>query len=211
MSDADLDAIEESALAAAIEENPEEVAQFVGRLGAVNDLLDVLELGLDAMDDEMVTELSGTAGTLAAAGDGLATAETVRLAESVGENGEDLTAALETMVELQRTGTLDDLVELANAASLATSALDDEMVVTLARAGGSLGEVADEAADRDTARGLATLLGAVGDASDPDADPERLGPWGLVKATRDPEVQYGLGYVVAIARALGRAVDADAE
>src|SRR6056297_1334633 len=82
----------DDALEAAIAENPEAVADFVRRLDAVNELLDVVALGESAMTDEMIVELTGTAETLAASADGVATDETVRLAETVGENGDELTA-----------------------------------------------------------------------------------------------------------------------
>ncbi|MFC5368096.1 DUF1641 domain-containing protein [Salinirubrum litoreum] len=195
--------IDAEQLEAAIAENPEAVAAFVDRLDAVNDLLDVLALGTEALDDEMVAELSGTGATLAESADGLATEETVRLAEAVGRNGDDLTEALETVVELQRTGTLDELVALADTVSLATHALDDEMVVSLARTGASLGEVADVASDDDTARGLRTLLGAVGDATR-DGEVEPLGPFGLLRSLWTADVRVGLGYAVAVLRNLGR-------
>lgn len=190
-------------LEAAIAENPEAVAAFVDRLDAVNELLDVLALGTEALDDEMVAELSSTGATLAESADGLATDETARLAAAVGNNGDDLTAALETLVELQRTGTLDELVALADTASLATNAMDDEMVVSLARTGASLGEVADVASDDDTARGLRTLLGAVGDATHDD-EIEPLGPLGLLRSLWNGDVRVGLGYGVAVLRNLGR-------
>jgi uncharacterized protein YjgD (DUF1641 family) len=190
-------------LEAAIAENPEAVAAFVDRLDAVNELLDVLALGTEALDDEMVAELSSTGATLAESADSLATDETARLAAAVGNNGDDLTAALETLVELQRTGTLDELVALADTASLATNAMDDEMVVSLARTGASLGEVADVASAADTARGLRTLLGAVGDATHDD-EIEPLGPLGLLRSLWNGDVRVGLGYGVAVLRNLGR-------
>ncbi|WP_336036731.1 DUF1641 domain-containing protein [Halobacterium yunchengense] len=193
----------ETDLEAAIAEDPEAVAAFVRRLDAVNELLDVLALGESALTDEMVQDLAGTASTLAESADGLATEETVGLAEAVGEHGGELEDALESLVVLEETGALDELVELAGVASLLTAALDDEMVRSLAATGSSLGEVADTAADDDTSDGLETLLASVGDAE--GEPPERVGPVGLVKAVRDPDVQYGLGYVVALARALGRA------
>jgi uncharacterized protein YjgD (DUF1641 family) len=207
MSDTTSDAttgFEDGELAAAIEENPEAVAAFVERLDAVNELLDVLSLGSEAMTDDMVAELSGTAATLAEAGDGLATDETVRLAAAVGENGEELREALETLVELQRTGTLDQLVALTDVLGLASDAMTDDMVAELASTGSSLGEVADVAAEPETVRGVQAMLRAVGDASESDEPPERVGPVGLLKATRDPEVQAGLGYLLAVARGLGR-------
>ncbi|ELZ30517.1 hypothetical protein C475_00195 [Halosimplex carlsbadense 2-9-1] len=190
-------------LAAAIEENPEAVADLVRRLDAVTELLDVLALGESALDDEMVRELAGTGATLAESADGLATDETVGLAETVGDNGAELREALDSLVALQRGGTLDELLEIAEVVSLLTAALDDEMVRSLAGTGAALGDVAQTAADDDARDGVETMIESVSAAErDP---PERVGPVGLVKATRDPEVQHGLGYLLAVARAIGRA------
>ncbi|MFC7056976.1 DUF1641 domain-containing protein [Halovenus salina] len=189
-------------LAAAIEQNPEAVAEFMEHLDAVNELLDVLSLGESALSDEMVRELSATGSTLAESADGLATDETVALAEMVGENGDELQEALETLLVLQRSGTLDELAEIAAVGSLATAALDDEMVTSLAGTGASLGEVAQTAADDDVRDGIETVLEGLGDAE--HAPPEQVGPVGLVRGLRDPEVQYGLGYLLALASAIGR-------
>ena len=193
---------ERSDLEAAIEENPAAVAAFVERLEAVNELLDVLSLGENALDDEMVRELSATGSTLAESADGLATDETVALAAAVGESGDELREALDTLVTLQRSGTLDELAEIAEVGSLATAALDDEMVTSLAGTGAALGEVAQTAADDDTRDGVETLLKSLGDAE--GEPPERVGAMGLVRGLRDPEVQYGFGYLLALAGALGR-------
>ena len=196
------DPSEPADLEAAIAENPEAVAAFVERLDAVNELLDVLSLGESALDDEMVRELSATGSTLAESADGLATDETVALAEAVGENGDELREALDTLVTLQRSGTLDELAEIAEVGSLATAALDDEMVASLAGTGAALGEVAQTAADDDTRDGVETLLKGVGEAE--RESPERVGAVGLLRGVRDPEVQYGLGYLLAVASAIGR-------
>ncbi|QKG92394.1 DUF1641 domain-containing protein [Halorubrum salinarum] len=196
------EAPESTDLEAAIAENPEAVAAFVERLDAVNELLDVLALGEGALSDEMVRELSATGATLAESADGLATDETAALAEAVGENGDDLRAALDTLLELQRSGTLDELAEVAEVGSLATAALDDEMVASLAGTGAALGEVAQTAADDDTRDGVETLLKGVGEAE--REPPERVGAVGLLRGVRDPEVQYGLGYLLAVASAIGR-------
>ena len=194
---------EQSELEAAIEQDPEAVAEFVERLDAVNELLDVLSLGESALDDGMVRELSATGSTLAESADGLATDETVALAEAVGANGDDLREALDTLLELQRSGTLDELAELAEVGSLATAALDDEMVTSLAGTGAALGEVAQTASDADTREGIETLLESVGEAE--QSSPEQVGAVGLLRGLREPDVQYGLGYLLALAGALGRA------
>jgi len=193
---------EESELEAAIAENPEAVAAFVQRLDAVNELLDVLDLGERAMSDEMIRSLASTGSTLAESADGLATEETVGLAETVGENGAELQAALDSLVTLQQSGTLDDLLELAQVLSLLSSALDDEMVRSLAGTGSALGEVAQTAADDDVRDGLQTVLTSVGTAE--RETPEAVGALGLVNQLRDPDTRHGLAYVVAIAQAIGQ-------
>jgi len=193
-------------LAAAIEENPDAVADFVRRLDSVNELLDVLALGESALTDEMARDVSGTTATLAESADAIATEETVGVAGAVGANGAALEDALESLVALQESGTLDELMELAEVVSLLTAALDDEMVRSLAATGSSLGEVAETAADEDASDGIETALTALGEAD--SETPERVGPVGLLKATRDPDVQHGLGYLVAMARAIGRAQSA---
>ena len=208
-SDARPDEFDRDDLEAVVAENPEAVAAFVDRLDAVNELLDVISLGESALTDEMAVELAGTASTLAESADGIATDETVRLAASVGENGDELREAMETLVELQRSGTLDELAELGGVGSLAAAALDDEMVRSLAATGSSLGEVADTAADGDTREGLTTLLQGVGAAQ--RSEPQPVGAVGLARSVRDPEVKHGLGYLLTVAKAIGRERGAAAE
>ena len=191
----------QDALEVAIAENPEAVAEFVDRLDAVNELLDVLSLGENALTDDMVVELADTGSTLAESADEIATEDTVGLAAAVGTNAGELTDALETLVELQESGTLENLTELAQLASLATDALDDEMVTSLAATGAGVGELADAASDPDTRQGIERTLAGLGQAEREAVEP--VGPVGLVKALRDPQVQAGLGYLIAVAGALG--------
>lgn len=211
MSDSEDDATDDATGAGAdqpadleslIEENPEEVARFLDRLDLVNDLLDATAVATSAMDDEMVQSLSGTGTNLAMAADGMATEETVRLGETVGENADELAEGVEKVAELQRTGTLDDLLEMTELVSLLRGAADDEMIMSLASTGTRVGELADTATDEDVARGLDDVLTALGEAS--SEEPEELGVFGLMKATRDRDVKAGLGVIIALARALGK-------
>jgi uncharacterized protein YjgD (DUF1641 family) len=96
----------------------------------------------------------------------------------------------------------DAVAELLDAVELAHHALDDELVESLAGTGARLGELGDAAAEERTAAGLARLLGAVGEAE--ATEPAAVGTVGLLRATRDPEVRSGLGYLLALARAVGR-------
>lgn len=192
-----------------IAENPAEISRLLERLGLLNELLDATDIATSAMDDEMVTSLAGTGTNLAMAADGMATEETVELGSAVGHNATDLAAGVESIAELQRTGTLDDLVELAEIVSLATGALDDEMVMSLTSTGARLGELADTAADDDVASGLENVLTALGEAT--SEEPDKIGMVGLLKALRDPDVQAGLGVVIALSSALGQAMTEDDE
>jgi uncharacterized protein YjgD (DUF1641 family) len=97
---------------------------------------------------------------------------------------------------------LDGVNELLDVLALGESALDDEMVRSLAKTGSGLGEVAQTAAEEDTRDGLETLLAGIGAAEGEEID--SVGALGLIKGVRDPEVQYGLGYLLAVARAIGR-------
>jgi uncharacterized protein YjgD (DUF1641 family) len=193
----------ESDLEAAIAENPEAVAEFVRRLDSVNELLAVLDLGESALTDEMARDLAGTASSLAESADGLATEQTAGLAETVGENGAELEAALDSVLALQRSGALDDVRELAEVTSLLSGALDDEMVISLAATGSSLGEVAETAAGDDSRRGLETVLEGLADAE--AGETEAVGLRTLAGATRDADVRRGLGYLLSLARAIGEA------
>jgi uncharacterized protein YjgD (DUF1641 family) len=76
------------------------------------------------------------------------------------------------------------------------------MVTSLAGTGAALGEVAQTAADDDARDGVKAMLEGVGAAH--RSDPEPVGALGLARSIRDPEVQYGLGYVLAISKAIGR-------
>jgi uncharacterized protein YjgD (DUF1641 family) len=86
-------------LAAAVAEDPEAVAAFVRRLDDVNELLDVLALATEAADDEMVSSVAGTAGSLGELADEAADAETVRgartLLRALGDAGDPETTSRE--------------------------------------------------------------------------------------------------------------------
>ena len=117
------------------------------------------------------------------------------LAEAVEGNEEELAAFVDN---------LDEINNLLDMVALGTAAMDDEMVVMLAETANSAGTLADTATEPETVRGIESLLHAVGDAAgDLDEPPEQVGVWGLMKAMRDPEVKAGMGFLIALARALG--------
>ena len=116
---------------------------------------------------------------------------------------EELVAAIEENPEetARLVQNLDQVNDLLDVSSLATAAMDDEMVMTLAGKGARLGEVVDTAGDDEVAAGLESVLRALGDATDEEAEP--VGLLGLMRAMRDPEVKRGMGVAVNLLRALG--------
>lgn len=121
------------------------------------------------------------------------------LLEALDGNEADVTELLER---------LDEINDLLDILALGSAAIDDEMVVLLAETANNIGTLADTATEPETVRGLESVLHAVGDAAgDLDEPPERVGMLGLLKAMRDPEVQAGLGFIVAIAKGIGRDLD----
>ena len=132
----------------------------------------------------------------AAAADSLSAADLDACADAIEGNEAALAALLDRA---------DEVADLLDVLALATGALDDDMVVKLARTGGNLGAVADAAAEPETVRGVESVLHAVGDATgDLEEPPEPVGVVGLLRALRDPEVQAGLGFLVAVSKHLGR-------
>lgn len=185
----------------AIAENPETVAGLLDRSGQLGAILDLLALLEDGLDDEMVESLTGNGTTLGLAAAELAEQETVALSSSVGRHGEELAEAVDRIATLQRTGTLDRLFEVADALALVTDAADDEMIESLTATATALGELADVTADEQVHAGLVDLLEGVGRADTETAEP--VGALGLAGALRDPEVKAGLGYLLALARGVG--------
>ncbi|MEF8826553.1 MAG: DUF1641 domain-containing protein, partial [Halapricum sp.] len=167
-----------------VEDNPEDVADLLERL-----------------DDEGTDVTSLLSGSTEETGDlELTSDERSALSETIDGNADELAAGLESLAQIQRTGTLDDLLELAQVASLLMGAMDDEMVMSLSKLASELGGVADTAAEDDVSRGLEDVLHAVGDAS--EEEPEPIGAIGLAKALRDPEVKAGMGVALALVKAL---------
>jgi uncharacterized protein YjgD (DUF1641 family) len=118
---------------------------------------------------------------------------------------ESIENAMSTLVELEQSGTFDDLTEAANMVSLASEAMDDEMVVSMVAAVTQAGELLDRAAgEPEAVRNLELLMGALGDAAaDPSEEPEAVGMIGALRKMGDPDVQRGLGFMLRLAGELG--------
>ncbi|MFP4632553.1 MAG: DUF1641 domain-containing protein [Halobacteriales archaeon] len=128
-----------------------------------------------------------------------------RIDEQIARHDDALADALDTVARLQRQGTLDELAAVGDAVAMMGDALDDDMVTSVASTAGSLGEVADEAADPGVRDGLAGTIRAMGTAF--DEEPREVGVFGMLRALRDPDVKRSLGFALTLARAMGEELE----
>jgi hypothetical protein len=186
------------ALDRAIEERPAEVVAFVERLDRANDVLDGTRRSRSTdrerrprrtPAEELLDGFADTTAALFGAGTGTENpAALATLATAVGTNAGDMERALRKLAALERDGTLRDLAEAGE---------------TLRQFEAELGEeTADLLEDPTTAGEVGRMLRALQAAE--DAPENRLGVLGLARELRDEEVQRGMGYLVALARELGR-------
>lgn len=166
----------EAALREALDVHGEELAAAIERSDEVADLFETVLLTIATADEDEVDYVADATANLVRATDGLSTEGVAELAEDVGDSGEDLAAALELVLELQREGHLEDLVGLAKM----LSALE---------------------VDEETVEGLNRVLAAVGEA---EQENEPVGMLGMVRGLRSRDARAGLGYLLALLRAQGR-------
>ncbi|ADD07566.1 DUF1641 domain protein (plasmid) [Natrialba magadii ATCC 43099] len=183
-------------LVEAIETNPEAVAAFVHRKGHLEELFDAPAFETDRLDDRLLEVAAGTEAAMST------TEDTDRLAAVLEEHSDDLATGLERVARLEATGDLETLVGLANTIALLAAAVDDDIVMSVGGTAGSLGEVADTTADPDTVAGVQTLLEGLSEAAG-EKPPEQVGTVELMRTLRNPDVQRGLGFLVAMVRAVG--------
>lgn len=193
----------------------------------LNDILTTAILIAASADEAELDHITDSTANLIDAADGLTTAETAELAHEVGANANDLSSTLETVLRLERDGHLEDLVTIATAfsESLSPSEVTD-LAETIEESGTELIETLDILLDlqrenhledlidivkplsaleveAETVDGLNTILSAVGEAQ---RESRPTGFRGLLKALRHSDVRAGLGYLIAILKAMGRTI-----
>jgi len=205
----------------------DDLAAALDRTDEVADLVETTILILASADDDEIDHLTESIGNVVDAADGLSTEEAAALATSVGENGEDLSATVDTLLEFQQEGRLDDFATIASAFSESLSPEEVEELATMLEENGAetvealdvvldlhregqLDDLVDLAKvvstleiDADTAAGMNTFLGAIGEAQ---RESEPVGLLGFVSGMRSRDARAGLGYLLALLKAQGRRV-----
>ncbi|WP_435066590.1 DUF1641 domain-containing protein [Haloplanus sp. C73] len=217
----------ERALRDAISNHGDALAALVEQTDELETVLTTAILVAASADDPELEHITDSTANLVDAADGISTAETAALAGVVGENADDLSASLETVLRLQREGQLDDLVTLSTAFadSLSADEIDDlaalletggtglvdalEAVIELQQEGhlDELVALAKTASaldiDRASVEAVNDVAGAVGEAQ---TESEPVGFLGALRQLRSPDARAGLGYFVTVLKAHGRRI-----
>jgi uncharacterized protein YjgD (DUF1641 family) len=121
--------------------------------------------------------------------------------------------ALGILIELEQSGTLEDIEQAAVTLSLAAEAVDDDIVTSVMRAVVGAGELFDTAAGEEAAlRNMEVLVTAMGEAApDPTEEPEQVGALDMVRRMRDPRAQRGIGFMLDLLTELGDQLEHRAE
>jgi len=215
----------QAAVQNALSENGETLAAIIDSSDDLNNALETAILVIASADQAELDTITDSTSSLVTAADGLSTDEAAELATDLGENADDLSASLETIVTLQQDGHLDDLAALATAFTESLSPADIEELSTMLSENGpelieTLGAVLELqqegqlAALLDTATTLSALeideaavagmndvLGAVGDARR-SSEPTELR--GTLRGLTSRDIRASLGYLLTVLRALGR-------
>lgn len=197
----------------------------------LSDILTTAILIAASADETEIDHITESTANLIEAADGLTTAETAELAHEVGANADELSATLETVLELERDGHLDDLVTITTAFSGALSPSEiTDLATMLDENGSELVETLDILLDlqreehledlidivkplsaleveQETVEGLNTVLGAVGETQTQvqrESHPDGL--VAMLTALWSRDARAGLGYVISLLKALGRRV-----
>lgn len=130
----DSDGTGEARLREVLDEHGDDLAAALDRTDEAAAVVETAILVLASAEEDEIATHTDSAGNLVAAADGLTTEAAADLATDVGENGDDLADALETVLQLQRTGQLDALQELATTVADATTPDEVQGLVDIATA-----------------------------------------------------------------------------
>lgn len=123
--------------------------------------------------------------------------------EKIAENEEILEKVVDRIVMLEKTGALKTLEDFASFIKVAEDTLSDEIVKKNAELITNLSLVSAKFMND---KSLA-LLDAMGDAiCRCEKEPEPVGLVGLMRALSDPDVKLAMGFLVNLAKSLGKAL-----
>ena len=124
--------------------------------------------------------------------------EIIDLLKKLGDNLSTLSSALDKLIELEKSGTLDALMRMGKLVVALSNKLSDEDIENLAEVTANLAKIAKPE--------LVSIAESVTETLT-TAEPKKVGTFGMFSAMRDEKVQKGLGLTLELLKALGDAAD----
>ncbi|HYF94550.1 MAG TPA: DUF1641 domain-containing protein [Symbiobacteriaceae bacterium] len=132
--------------------------------------------------------------------------EVLALLEQVRTSAPALTHALRRVEELHQSGALDTLLDMAQVLQAAKVSVGDPMIHRMGNMVRVMGELVDVLMVCGLPEKLPALMQAAeGAKADADTDERTIGVIGLMKALRQPEMQFVLKFMLALSRRLPEA------
>jgi uncharacterized protein YjgD (DUF1641 family) len=147
--------------------------------------------------------LAEVAERAAATVDLLASPEVFELLVQVRQSAPSLARTVQRVDELTKSGAMDSLLNLAQVLEAAQKSMGDPMVARIGNLVRVLGEMGDLLISSGLPEKAPVVMEAVAAArTDAEADQSVVGVFGLMKALKQPEIQFALKFVLALARRL---------
>ena len=134
-----------SVLIRKLEEKPEalnHLLNIIDRLDAIDDITAILTAGKDSATDAMVQRLADNVTTGFSVMDSFSGEEQLSMFRTAGDKSSSIKSAIETLDELERSGTLQTLKEMGNLAAGFAKGSTDMMIERMASTAEKLTEVA---------------------------------------------------------------------
>lgn len=151
----------------------------------------------------MVEHIAALAERSATALDTLTDPDVLALLQQLRQSAPNLTRTLKRVDDLATSGVLDTLLELAEVVHIARLSMSDTTVERLGDSVRTLAEVADTLMTSGLPAAAPGLVAAVDAAREEAArNPESIGIFSLLRVLKEPQLQFGLKFMLALVRRL---------
>jgi len=172
-----------------------------------SEMMAVGEAAAASLTPTMISRVAVMTERLATAADVLASPEVIELLDQMRRSAPALTRILQRLEQFQASGALDTVIDLADVAHAARISMSDAMIARMANGGRVILELVDILMASGLPDRAPALLQATQEARDAAvADQSFIGPLDFLSAPKEPELQFVLKFMLAMARRLPKAM-----
>lgn len=173
----------------------------------MNELMAVGGAAAASVTSGMIEKVAVMTERVGTALDVLASPELIVLLDQMRRSAPALTRILQRLEQFQASGALDTVIDLADVAHAARISMSDSMIARMANGGRVMFELMDILMASGLPDRAPALLQATQEARDAAAaDQSFVGPLDFLTAPKEPELQFVLKFMLAMARRLPKAM-----